>query len=182
MERHGFIRDMLDVKVLILYVMARVKAPTDAETIYALCFQDDSLSYFDVKEALPQLVDSGHLELYNGHYVITQKGREQGAVTADAIPYPVLQRAADAVQQHNKTLQQHGWTTAEVVSHGADDFAAVMTISDGHSDLMRLELAAPSQRQAELLAEAFRQNANQIYSNISHTVLDLLEPDPHASL
>ena len=56
MERHGFIRDILDVKVLILFVMARIDAPADADTIYALCFQDDCLSYFDVKEALPQLV------------------------------------------------------------------------------------------------------------------------------
>lgn len=75
MERHGFIRDILDVKVLILFVMARIDAPADADTIYALCFQDDCLSYFDVKEALPQLVQSGHLEEHNGRYSITEKGR-----------------------------------------------------------------------------------------------------------
>ncbi len=74
MERHGFIRDILDVKVLILFVMARIDAPADADTIYALCFQDDCLSYFDVKEALPQLVQSGHLEEHNGRYSITEKG------------------------------------------------------------------------------------------------------------
>lgn len=27
MERHGFVHDMLDVKVLILYIMARVAYP-----------------------------------------------------------------------------------------------------------------------------------------------------------
>ena len=86
MERHGFIRDILDVKVLILFVMARIDAPADADTIYALCFQDDCLSYFDVKEALPQLVQSGHLEEHNGRYSITEKGRLHGAAIIEHGP------------------------------------------------------------------------------------------------
>ena len=56
METHGFIHSMLDVKVLILYVMARAAYPADAQKIYELCYQDDCLSYFDVQEALPQMV------------------------------------------------------------------------------------------------------------------------------
>ena len=53
MERHGFVHDMLDVKVLILYIMARVAYPVDLQKIYELSYQDDGLSYFDVAEAVP---------------------------------------------------------------------------------------------------------------------------------
>ena len=49
MEKHGFIHNMMDVKVLILYVTARVDCPVTAQTIYELCYQDDCLSYFDVQ-------------------------------------------------------------------------------------------------------------------------------------
>jgi len=31
MEQHGFIHDMLDVKLLILYIMARVMYPVDLQ-------------------------------------------------------------------------------------------------------------------------------------------------------
>lgn len=62
MERHGFVHDMLDVKVLILYIMARVAYPVDLQKIYELSYQDDGLSYFDVAEAVPQMIESGHLE------------------------------------------------------------------------------------------------------------------------
>ena len=48
MEQHGFIQDMLDVKVLILFVMAKLSYPVTLQTIYELCYQDDKLSYFDV--------------------------------------------------------------------------------------------------------------------------------------
>ena len=43
MERHGFVHDMLDVKVLILYIMARVAYPVDLQKIYELSYQDDGL-------------------------------------------------------------------------------------------------------------------------------------------
>ena len=62
MQRLGFIHDMLDVKVLILFVMARVSYPVSTGEIYELCYQDDCLSYFDVCTANPEMVKSGHLK------------------------------------------------------------------------------------------------------------------------
>ena len=56
MEERGFIRDMLDVKVLILFVAATAKYPLTLQKIYELCYQDDRLSYFDVSIAVPQMV------------------------------------------------------------------------------------------------------------------------------
>ena len=77
MERHGFIHDMLDVKVLILYIMSRAMYPVDLQKIYELSYQDDGLSYFDVAQAVPQMVESGHLEPVEGErYVITEKGTD----------------------------------------------------------------------------------------------------------
>ncbi len=78
MQRLGFIHDMMDVKVLVLFVMARVNYPVTAQQIYELCYQDDCLSYFDVCTAVPEMVHSGHLrELENQSYEITEKGRAQ---------------------------------------------------------------------------------------------------------
>ena len=62
MSEYGFIRDMLDVKVLILYVADLAEKPMSVQDIYELCYQDDRLTYFDVCEAIPQLTASGHLE------------------------------------------------------------------------------------------------------------------------
>ena len=61
MQRLGFIHDMMDVKVLILFVTARSSYPMTMQEIYELCYQDECLSYFDVCTAVPQMVESGHL-------------------------------------------------------------------------------------------------------------------------
>ena len=51
-QKHGFIHDMLDVKVLILFLMSRVQYPVTADKLFELAYQDDCLNYFDVAQAL----------------------------------------------------------------------------------------------------------------------------------
>ena len=76
MQRLGFIHDMMDVKVLILFVAARSNYPMTNQEIYELCYQDECLSYFDVCTAIPEMVTSGHLrQLEEERYEITDKGR-----------------------------------------------------------------------------------------------------------
>ena len=119
MERRGFIHDILDVKILILYVMSLVEEPISAQTIYELCYQDDCLSYFDVQEAIPQMVRSGHLvEEEFDRYVITDKGREAGEITQDSIAFPVKERAKQAVETHNRTQKRDQFLRSEVIQRG----------------------------------------------------------------
>ena len=127
MEERGFIRDMLDVKVLILFVAAKAKYPLTLQKIYELCYQDDRLSYFDVSIAVPQMVESGHLEqLPDGTYVVTQKGAEQEEVTRDSIAFPVMQRALAAVERFNapdaarRVCQKRACGAGKRHLHGAD--------------------------------------------------------------
>ena len=115
MQRHGFIHDILDVKILILYVMALVEKPVTAQTIYELCYQDECLSYFDVQQAVPQMVESGHLEKReDGLYVITDKGRETEEITQDSIAFPVKQRAKTAVENLNRKTQREQFLRTEI--------------------------------------------------------------------
>ena len=106
MANHGFINDMLDVKLLILYVTDRLLYPVEVQTLYELCLQDDKLSYFDVVEAVPQMVESGHLAETEGGFVITEKGRQAAAITKDSLAYPVCQKAARAVERYNREVRR----------------------------------------------------------------------------
>jgi len=106
MKRLGFIRDMMDVKVLILFVLSRANYPMTIQEIYELCFQDECLSYFDVCTAIPEMVASGHLsEREEGRYEITERGRQDGTLTEDSIAFTVRQRAEDAVTRYNRQLR-----------------------------------------------------------------------------
>ena len=105
MRRLGFIHDMLDVKVLILFVAARSSYPMTSQEIYELCYQDECLSYFDICTAVPEMVKSGHLRsVEDDKYEITEKGREAGPLVEDSIAFTVKQKAENAIAKFNRQI------------------------------------------------------------------------------
>ncbi len=173
MQRYGFIHDMMDVKVLILYVMSRVSDPVDTQQLYELCYQDECLSYFDVCTAVPELVDSGHLQkVGDEHYEITQKGREHCTLTEDSIAFSVRQRAENAVAVFNRQLRRSCFVKTGTEPGDNGDFTVRMALSNETGTLMTMELMAPNQRQALRLSKLLEKKAEEIYNLTMASLLD----------
>ena len=175
MQRLGFIHDMLDVKVLILFVMARSNYPMSTQEIYEVCYQDDCLSYFDVCTAIPEMVTSGHLkELEADKYEITEKGRSDDALTEDSIAFTVKQRSENAVARFNRQIRRSSFVRTQIVEREGGDYSVIMSLDDEKGNLMTMELMAPDQRQATRLARLFEQKAENVYAL---TMAELLEDE-----
>lgn len=173
MQRLGFIHDMLDVKVLILFVMARVSYPVNIQQIYELSYQDDCLSYFDVCTAVPEMVKSGHLkELEDANYEITEKGKADGALTEDSIAFTVKQRAENAVSRFNRQIRRSSFVKTQIIPREGGDFSVIMSLDDESGNLMTLELMAPNQRQAVRLGKLFERKAEAVYNLTMAELLD----------
>ena len=173
MQRLGFIHDMMDVKVLVLFVMARVSYPVNIQQIYELCFQDDCLSYFDVCTAVPEMVTSGHLrELEDATYVITDKGRADGSLTEDSIAYTVKCKAENAVARFNRQIRRSSFVKTRITPRDNGDYSVTMALDDEVGNLMTLELVAPNQRQAVRLSKLFEKKAENIYNLTMTELLD----------
>ena len=168
---HGFINDMLDVKLLILYITDKLLYPVDTQALYELCLQDDKLSYFDVMQAVPQMVESGHLTETEGGYVITEKGRETAKITKDSLAFPVQQRASRAVERFNREVRRQSFVRTEILEQPNGEALAVMHLDDELGNLFTLEYACPSPRQAAFLTKAFPARADKLYQLITETLL-----------
>lgn len=173
MQRLGFIHDMMDVKVLILYVAARSDYPMTCQEIYELCYQDDCLSYFDVCTAIPEMVKSGHLrEVEQEKYEITEKGRADGELTADSIAYTVKQLAENAVARFNRQIRRSSFVKTQIIPREQGDFSVIMALDDEMGNLMTLELMAPDRRQAVRLCKLFEKKAEDVYNLTMNELLD----------
>ena len=178
MQSLGFIHDMLDVRVLILFVMARVSYPVNIQQIYELCYQDDCLSYFDVCTAVPEMVKSGHLkELDNDNYEITEKGRADGSLTEDSIAYTVKCKADNAVNRFNRQIRRSSFVKTQIIPRESGDYSVIMALDDEAGNLMTLELMAPNQRQAVRLGKLFEKKAEAVYNL---TMAELLDEEDEA--
>jgi len=173
MQRLGFIHDMLDVKVLVLFVTARASFPMTMQEVYEVCYQDDCLSYFDICTAIPEMVISGHLqEVEEGKYQITEKGRQDGSVTEDSIAFTVKQRAENAIARFNRQLRRSSFVKTQILPRENGDFSVVMALDDEQGNLMTLELMAPDQRQAVRLSKLFERKAEDVYNLTMAELLD----------
>ena len=173
MQRLGFIHDMMDVKVLILFVAARANYPMTNQEVYELCYQDECLSYFDVCTALPEMVNSGHLRMVEeDRYEITEKGRNDGKLTEDSIAFTVRQRAENAVSRFNRQLRRSSFVKTQVIPRESGEQSVVMVLDDEMCNLMTLELVAPDPRQAVRLSKLFEKKAETVYSLIMTELLD----------
>ena len=173
MQRLGFIHDLLDVKVLILFVTARANYPMSLQEIYETCYVDDCLSYFDVCTAIPQMVETGHLkEVEEGKFVITDQGREDGPLTADSIAFTVRKKAEDLINRFNRQLKRSSFVKTQIIPRESGEFSVIMTLDDEVSNLMTLELVAPDQRQAVRLAKLFEKKAENVYNLTMTELLD----------
>ena len=175
MQRLGFIHDMMDVKVLILFVASRSSYPMTAQEIYELCYQDECLSYFDVCTALPEMVESGHLKQEEDRYEITEKGRADGVLNEDSIAFTVKQRAENAVARFNRQLRRSSFVKTQIIPRDSGDFSVVMALDDEGGNLMTLELLAPNQRQAVRLSKLFEKKAEMLYNLTMTELLDTEE-------
>lgn len=177
MERRGFIHDMLDVKVLILYVMALVEMPVSAQTIYELCLQDDCLSYMDVQQAIPQMVETGHLEKTGDLFFITEKGRDTEQLTSDSVALPVRHRAKTAVDALNLAAKQEQFIKTDIRACENGEYVVSMKLNDINGQLMHLELTMPTRLQARRVEAAYRKNPDMIYQSVIVGLLEEAEGD-----
>ena len=173
MQRLGYIHDMLDVKVLVLFVMARCNYPISVQQIYELCYQDECLSYFDICTAIPEMVTSGHLQELEGEkYEITEKGRDAGSLTEDSIAFTVKQAAEYAVARFNRNVRRSSFVKTQVVPKDSGEYSVIMSLDDEKGNLMTMELMAPDQRQAVRLSKLFEKKAENVYNLTMAELLD----------
>jgi len=166
MPRYGFIHDKLDIKYLILYLMARTEGPIDFATLTDLSMCDEGVDYFLFSQAVSELVDSEHLQLEDEFYTITDKGRKNGAVLESGLPYSVLKRCDQNLAKLNAKLRLEAQIRAEILPRETTGFTVRMFLDDNQGNLMTLELYSPTQELAERLAASFRAHPDQIYRTI----------------
>ncbi len=162
----GFIHDKLDVKMLVLYLMDRVVAPIDFDTLADLCMRHEGVDWFELSEAAAELVESGHLCLEGDCYAITDKGRVNSAACENSLPVSVRRRCGRDLAPVNATLRRNAQIRGEKRDNPDGSVTARMTLDDDGGNLLTIELLCPSHAQADKLIGSFKARPERIYNEL----------------
>lgn len=165
MEGFGFIREQLDIKILILYVLARLPGAVDRDSLADVVFCDGGVDYFSFSECLSDLVSTGHISYKNHQYLITDLGREDGSVMETSIPISVRDHADAAMLPIADRISRESMihTTHEETDDGC---MVQLAMSDGKGEVIRLSVLVGDERQARQMEKNFRHNAEEMYLKI----------------
>ena len=166
MSSFSFISSNLEIKFLILYIMARIVEPVPFETVQDLAMCDGGVDYFGFSACLADLVRTEHLTLTEGLYAITDKGRRNSAVCESSLPYSVRMEAEQKLIQCNEQLRRRALVKASVRPKERGGHEVALSFSDELDELMELRLLVTRQDMALELQKKFRENAEGIYSKL----------------
>ena len=163
MER-GFIQGKLEIKFLLLYILARAELPLDLDSLTDVAMCDKGVSYFDFTSALAELVETDHVALENKAYVITDKGRKNGSATEDQLPYSVCLHCDQKLSEINERMHAAHRVRTELTQQKNGSWLVHLELdNDQDANLLSLSLVAPLQEDAQKLIQRFRANPQGFY-------------------
>ena len=165
-QSFGFIHDPYEIKILILYVLGRLPDPVPPETLAELVLCDDGIGYFDFADCCAELLSSGHLELGEQGYVITEKGRANGSITEGSLPYSVRLKADRAVETVAAAQKRSSLIGARHAMRRKGGYTVSLSLSDGIGPILEMELYAANEAQAEKIEKKFRRDAEKFYTHL----------------
>ena len=160
----GYLHDEMDVKVLILFILARIDTPLSVQEVYEVAYQDDSLNYFMFADCISRLADTGHvLKDERGRFTISEKGKQQGKFVEDSLAVPVVNKVSAAIEQKKIALRRDGYLTTSVDQDENGYWTVTLNYKDDGMPMMSITLMAPNQQLGHAMAENLKKQANVIY-------------------
>ncbi len=166
----GFIHDKLDIKLLVLYIMDHVSAPIDFDTLTDLAMCDSGVDYFQFAEAVSELTGSGHLEQQEDVYAVTDRGRRAGAAGESSLSPVIRQRCDRRLAPLNQALKRKAQVRAQVEEQPLG-FQVSLSMDDDQGSLFSLTLLAPTQADAQRLAERYLAHPDRMYNALLGVLL-----------
>jgi len=174
MEHFGYLRDKLDIKILILYILRRLPDTVEPETLTDLLTRDGAVGYFDYIECLAELESTGHVEQKSEGFRITDKGERNGGIIESSLPYTVRSRMDTAVAPLAAAMRRNSMIKA---SHRqtSGGWITELSLEDGLGEMLRIRLLVSDAAMAERIEHNFRRDPEGVYGR----VIAMLTEDGH---
>ncbi len=162
----GFIRDKMDIKILILYIMEKLPGPVDAVMLSDLTLFDGGFNWFDYADCLAELVETDHVVQEGNSYEITEKGRRNVGYVGSSLPYSVRAKA-DRITAPVAAAMRRARQIETVTEKEKDGACSVsLRLSDGVGEVISMRLAVPDEDSAKHIEKRFQDGAEKIYNGI----------------
>ena len=161
----GGLRSRTQIKILITFMVNKIKEPL-RDTLIIEALQIHGLAnYFEVSQALDELIDNGNLSTADGLVYITPKGAISVDELSQEIPKSVKETAvADALNL--QLLEKRESENTVDINKTEKGYFVTFRVTHKGDNLMELTVYAADFEQAEQLKHNFLKNPSHVYSTV----------------
>ncbi|HPZ00028.1 MAG TPA: DUF4364 family protein [Clostridiales bacterium] len=167
--KSGGLRSKSEIQLLICAMMEALDNPVSVRLISDTCQKEELANYFEVQNALSELVEKGILqpELADGEEFIelTGEGEAAASVLQEDLPKSVLQTAIRSAKRQ-QLLERNAKDNKVRIEAYRDGFHVSFSMVERETELLSLTVFVTDRKEAEALKEKFLENPVKIYSSI----------------
>lgn len=172
MDRHGFIHEKLDIKLLILFVLSRLPKSIGFDTLTELVMVDDGFDYFEFTQCLDELVSSGNVDKSGNDYKISRMGTVNEDTVESSIPYSVRLKAENKARPLIEKMKRDALIGASHERSKSGGCNVRLALSDGLGEIISMTVLVADEMQAGKIEKNFRANAEDYYQKIVTLLTD----------
>ena len=165
----GGLRNMLEIKILVCYILTCVKTPMKRNQITDALQQTGLVNYFDTNSAVDELLEGGVLEEteYVGepHLVVTDKGKNSVLELEDTLLPGVRDKAVKCALNIVSRARSERENKVEIQKNDSG-YDVTFKIESRSDTLLSLTLNVADILQAEQIRDGFLDNPGALYSDI----------------
>ncbi|MCJ7837257.1 DUF4364 family protein [Cuneatibacter sp. NSJ-177] len=162
-------------KLMILYLLKQAKFPLSNSQLSEFFLEKEYTTYFTLQEALNDLLEA-HLMTQevirnSSRYEITREGEETLVYFGNSISEGIIEDMDKFLKENKIRLRNEVGIVADYYKSTAGDFMVECEVREGKSTLIKLELAVPSEDQAELMCDRWQEANQTIYAFLMKELL-----------
>lgn len=156
-------------------MLDKVDFPLTNAQISNFILEMDYTNYFNIQQAISELMDTDFISLETFHnssqLKITEAGREVLGFCDKDISDAIKQDTLSYLKEHRFQLRNEVSTLATYYEAKKEEFIAQCLATEGKSNLIELNLSVTSAKEAETICKNWKEKSDDIYAYLIQSLL-----------
>lgn len=169
--RPGSPNSQVEIKMLLCFILSKIKDAMSFAGLYEAFGQDALVNYFELVEALDQLVAQGHLRCSNlpgreSLYSVTPLGEQAAEEFTPILPLSVRDRALQAAERLLERQKRLSELVVDISAAPGGGFTMELSIPGEDCALVKFSLYVPTKEQCDEIRRHFLNAPSFIYKGV----------------
>ena len=162
-------------KLIILYLLKKVNFPLTNGQISAFIVEEEYTSYFNVQQALSELVEAGLLReqkvRYATQYFITEDGEQTLEYFGKKIGSAIMADIDQYIEDNKMELRNEAAIVADYYKNAGGEYCVDLEVKEGKGDLIDVTISVPDKEQAIAICDHWEKKCQEVYQYLMNTLL-----------